>query len=447
MPNKLEPGTRRSGSFIDFNPDTPSVAVTLEHNEGGLDVTVPWGDETSPYSRWFTSKNGIHQIPPPPDPPPLPRRALFQDSHGSVLLLRLWTGQYHANLLGGPGSGHLHAQVAVMGVHEDLEFDVPHGMQTEITGLQAWLGISSWKQTLSTSEDEAHNVEIRTELPPGLEIGEHHSCRISFRPGWKLSPRDEEGRIVLHDLLYCVTETYEAMAWNHHEQPHRAVRDLLVLSRWHAESCIVVKAQRKEDLLRRPGETTSDRVYWRDVVAPGSERAGSPSGHRSHLIEFKDLGPDGLMRWLALRDEFSRAIDPVVTSIELRGTTPNTLLAHTGPGLEALGYLLVLRDTGSERKARESRLRQRLERILEDVGNCLPFDASEWAARTADVYNGIKHANREAPDMLDVFNAWRECVLVVRAWIAVELGVPQESIKDRLLRDPQRHGYVNVFDD
>lgn len=447
MPNNLGPGTRRSGSFFDFNPDTPPVTVTLEHNDQGLDVIIPWSDESSPYSRWFTSMNGIRQIPPPPDPPPLPRQALFHDSHGSVLLQRLWTGGYHANLLGGPGSGHLRAQVAVMGVSENIDFDHPHGMQTEISGLQSWLGTSSWNQTFTGSKEGARNVEVRAEPPPEMEIGVHNGCAVSLLPGWKLSPRDEQGRIVLHDLLYCVTESDTPMTWNEHEQPHRAVRDLLVVSRWRDESCIVVKAQRHDDLIQLSGEKTSDAAHWRDIVVPEKPATNSPSGHRPHLIEFEDLGPNGIMRWLALRDRFSRAIDPVVTSVALRGTTATTLLAHTGPGLEALGYLLILRDTESKKKARESTLKERFERILEDLGDCLPFDSSDWAGNTANIYNGIKHANRDEPDMLDVLNAWRECVLVVRAWIAVELKIAAEVLKDRLRRDPQRHRYVNVFDE
>lgn len=447
MPNELEPGTRRSGSLIDFNPDTPEVTVTLEHNDQGIDITIPWSDESSPYSLWFTSKNGIKQIPPPPDPPPFPPRAIFHDSHGSVLLLRLWMGRYHANLLGGPGAGHLHARAAVMGVHEDIDFDHPHGLQSEISGLQSWLGISSWQQKFTWPEEGTRTVEVRTELPPDTVIGEYDNCVLSFRSGWKLSPRDDQGRIVLHDLLYCVTESDVPLAWSAHEQPHRALRDLLVVSRWRDESCVVTKAQRRDDLVQMPGDDSPGTVQWRDVVIPDGPTNDLPSGHRPHLIEYADVGPAGVMRWLELRDEFSRAIDPVITSIGLRGTTANTMLAHTGPGLEALGYLLILRDTGSKKKARDSTLRQRFERILEDLGDCMPFDTADWAERMADTYNGIKHANRNEPDALEVVNAWRECVLVVRAWIAVELGVEGKLLKDRLLRDPQRHRYVSVFDD
>lgn len=334
-----------------------------------------------------------------------------------------------------------------MGVDDNIEFDYPHGMQTEITGLQSWLGVSSWRQTLTTSENNLQGVEVRTDLPPNVEIGEHNGYTLSFRSSWKLSSRDERGRIVLHDLLYCVTESTDSVAWADQEQPHLAIRDLLVLSRWHDETCIPVKAQRQDDLLLTHGEATSKQIYWRNVVVPGSIRANSPVGHRPHLIEYQDIGPEGVMRWLALRDEFSRVIDPVVTSIGLRGTTPNTLLAHTGPALEALGYLLILRDNGSTSKARESTLKQRFERILDDLGNCLPFDTTGWPARTAEVYNGIKHANRKEPERLNVLNAWRECILIVRAWVAIELGVPLESIKDKLRQDPQRHKYISLFDD
>ncbi len=90
------------------------------------------------------------------------------------------------------------------------------------------------------------------------------------------------------------------------------------------------------------------------------------------------------------------------------------------------------------------RLKARFDRILEDVGDTLPFDGPAWAKRTADVYNGLKHANRVAPDPVDVLNAWRESVMVVRAWVAVDLGVSIEDVKQRLAEDPQRHAYVKV---
>lgn len=150
------------------------------------------------------------------------------------------------------------------------------------------------------------------------------------------------------------------------------------------------------------------------------------------------------MAWLALRDGFSRALDPVISSMDLRSATPNTLLAHTGPGLEALGYLLMLRDGMEERTAGKANLRSRLGRILHDLGDCLPFDGPTWVEATVAAYNGLKHANRAAPDEVDVMNAWAESVMVVRAWVAAELGIAVEEVKERLSADRQARGYVAV---
>jgi len=104
----------------------------------------------------------------------------------------------------------------------------------------------------------------------------------------------------------------------------------------------------------------------------------------------------------------------------------------------------MLRDGVSATQAAKATLRARLERVLEDISGCLPFDSEEWVTSTCKAYNGLKHANRDEPDWLDVINAWRECVLVVRSWVAVELGVPAEMLKQRLSIDPQRQPFVEV---
>jgi len=155
-------------------------------------------------------------------------------------------------------------------------------------------------------------------------------------------------------------------------------------------------------------------------------RESPPSGYRPHLIEYQELGSAGVARWIDLRSEFARALDPVITSLGLAATV-NTLLAHTGPGLEALGYLLMLRDGASQDRAAGATLRERLERVLVDIDGTVPFDGATWVSNTVKTYNGLKHANRQPPEEVDVANAWRECVLAVRAWVALELGCPRSD--------------------
>lgn len=443
MPNELAVGTRRVGDFIDFYPGTPEVKVTLERSESGISVTIPWSDSDSQYAQWFTEHMPVMGIPAAPEALPVPQRVLFEDSHGSVLLTRCWPRGFHSNL-GGPGSGTLWARAAILGPRDNLEFERPDGLQTEISGLRAWLGVSSWDETHTWVDRRRRTATFTSHDAPVIEVGEYKGVTLEFQPGARILSEEGGDRRVLLDFVRCVTRSKEPLDWDTHGQFHRAVRDLLVVSRWHPESCVEVLALRRDDPLRTmDGKTHGEQ--WRSVVVAEGERTPSPSGHRAHLLQYEELGTDGILRWLSLRNAFARAVDPVISSIELRrATTANTLLAHTGPGLEALGYLLMLRDGESERTAARANLQTRFERILSDLDECLPFDGPTWASKTVAAYNGLKHANRDEPDPVDVVNAWRESVLVMRAWIAVELGTSVDEVKIRLAADPQRHPYVKV---
>lgn len=442
MPNELSIGARRVGDFIDFYPETPQVKATLERSDRGISLTVPWSDPESEYAQWFMKDAGIMRLPAGPEPLPVPKRVLFRDSHGSVLLIRCWPRGYHSNVLG-PGSGTLWARAAIMGPHEDLEFERPHGLKTEISGLRAWLGMTSWHEQRDWSSS-SRAATLASQNPPAIEIGEHKGVALQFQPGWQIMREQDGDRRIALDLVRCVTRSDKPLAWDEHRQIHRAIRDLLVLSRWHVESCVEVSALRKDDPPRTLDGTEHPSEQWRAVVVPNDERASPPSRRQPHLLRYGELNEAGILRWLALRDEFARALDPVISSVDLRGTTANTMLAHVGPGLEALGYLLMMRDGVAERTASRANLRTRFDRILADVGECLPFDGPRWASTTVAAYNGLKHANRAEPDPVDVLNAWRECVMVGRAWVAVQLGVSTDHVRARLADDPQGAPFVAI---
>ncbi len=439
VPNKLELGTSRVGSFVDFYPETPEVQVTLARTDDGISITIPWSDPTSPYAGWFLRDDAgfERKRANAPDPPPVPRRVLFNDAHGSVLLVGVRARGYHANMLG-PGSGTLWARAAILGVHEDGDFDHPHIIRSSISGLREWLGLKSWCTSWGTDEDP--RLLFWPDPPEAIEVGEREGIALTFDPAWQVNPEDDE--IHLRELLWCSTRSDEPRTWEEHLKGPYGVRDLLVLSRWRRETCIVGMIARTDDRFPSADDDPSENWVSREVVVPDDEPAPPPSHHRRHLVRYTDLGPAGIRDWLGLRDEFARALDPVISCIGLSKATPYTLLAHCAPGLEALGYLLMLRDGASAGSARDASLRKKLDRILVDVGECLPFNGDQWAASTVATYNSLKHANRAAPDELDVINAWRSSVLVVRAWVTVELGVDIETVRQRLLEDPQRHPYT-----
>lgn len=441
MANELRHGARRVGDLIDFNPDTPQLKVALEHSDRGIGITVPWSTENDPYASWFLRDEGFIRIPPREESLPAPKRVLFQDSYGTVLLIGCHARGYHSTM-GGPGSGTLWARAAVLGVRSDVDFEYPHGLQTEIGGLRAWLGTTSWSE-MTKYRDRFNEVTVQSLAVPDLEVGEYHGTKLSITFGWAIRRECNGDRRILTDIARCLTRSDRPTSWSDHLKVHHAVRDLMVLSRWQYERCVEVRTLHLDDPLR-----TIDGVpngeQWREVVLPEQETHALTSARREYLIKYADLGAEGLLSWIAMRDDFARALDPVISSIRLRQTSASTLLAQVGPGLEALGYLLLLRDGVSKAEAANSKLRTRFERILADLGDCLPFDGERWTVSATSAYNGLKHANRVEPDPVDVINAWRECVLVTRAWVAVELGVPIETVRERLELDPQRNSYVKL---
>lgn len=445
MVNELKLGTRRVGDFIDFDADTPEVKVTLERSERGISIQLSWSEPGSPYAGWFMGSDAMLMVPesdtPRPEPKPLPKRVLFSDSHGPVLLTRCFAQGFHANAWG-PGSGTIWSRAAIIGVERDIEYDQPHGLKSEISGLRQWLGQSSWKEDYNWEDGPVVATLISQNLE-SIDLGEHDGFELTLVFSWKVSPGVGRDNRVLLDLVRCTTKGTDPRPWADHHAVHFAIRDLLVLSRWWNETCIDVAAYREDDQMPTPdGESRGE--LWREVVVPEDEPQAPPTGYRPHLMRYTELGVSGIQKWLALRDEFARALDPVITSRGLKATGGHTLLAHTGPGLEALGYLLMLRDGKTESVANKANLKTRFTRILDDLGDCLPFDGPTWVEATAETYNGIKHANRKEPDELDVLNAWARCVLVVRAWVAVELGVPLDELKERLAEDPQSYGYRKV---
>ncbi|MFJ4075406.1 reverse gyrase [Curtobacterium sp. NPDC089991] len=432
MPNELKPGTRRTGDLIDFDPDTPEVKVLLDWSEDGISVEVPWSAPDDYYASWFL-RDGLQGL--PVASKPIPRRLMFADSHGALQLVNCWPRGFHSTLAS--GTGRMWARFAVMGVRDDIDFQQIDGIRSEVSGLREWLGVSS------VSEDvDPPSRTITVVGKPADEI--IISSDLVLVPTWSTERPDGEDSIVLRDYVDCQTMSTTPAGWDDLAAAHRGIRDLLVLARWRAETCTVTMVTRDDDPLVTLDGKEHGR-QWRDVVVANREEApATVSGYRPYVMEYDEIGgAAGVARWLKLREEFGRALDPIVSDRYLQKVPALTHLAQVGPGLEALGYLLLKnRDGVGAEAAKNSQLRQRLDRIAAAVAGAVPFDAETWAETTTRAYNGIKHANRKLPDDLDLLNRWRESVTVVRAWVALELGAEAAAVKRRLELDPSAGAFV-----
>ncbi|SFF55287.1 HEPN domain-containing protein [Curtobacterium sp. YR515] len=439
--NTLTVGERRIGRLVGDLARVGGGDVVLERTDDGIVLEMTWSSpDDGPVPRWFRAESDIFDLiehsnlEETPTSPDVPRLLQFRDRRGLVTLLGCRKGGYSARS-GGPGSGRVRVQHAVFGGREQCDYSAAFALRTTVSHLRNWIGASAW--TAYESSETA--LEYRRELSEDVELGRWGAVDIVLRPQARMAEREESDLIELRTELLVETRARTAVPWERHLRAHTALRDLLVVSGWHAEVGAMHSVQHPADAyIYRDGD---ERMFWRPVTS-GQEKTAVRPKRRHHLITYEDLGPDGLRRWFAIWARLQRVIDPIVSSIDMRNVTPVALLAQVGPGVEALGYELSRRDGMSRKKAGRVILASRFARILADVGDVLPFDGADWAARMVSTYNGIKHANRDMPDLLDVLNAERECVLIVRAWCALQIGVDRAVLRERIREDAQSQPWV-----
>lgn len=440
MPNQLIIGRPRYGSLSAGNPDASEVSATLERTTEGIFLSLTFSRDESPeYAQWFTPNYfDIAAVTAEETPPrPLvPSALFFYDSYGAVALIGCRNAGYHTNHR--IGSGRVHVGAAVLAAPSMAHAKVM-GMRAEISGLRAWLGTSAISQTTGFDKNTGRflSAEIRVVIPEVIDVP---GSKLVLRPAINRTPKD--GALLIEDIVWVEHKTEEEASWRQHQVAMRAVRDLLAVSRWRDESLVPVSVARPEDSIEGGAPETERQQWWREVVDSRAPEPKEETRRHEHLIRWEDLGPKGLARWIKLRDDFARAVDPAVSSIYLEGVTVEVQLTQIAISLEALGYLLFMRKDGAaESKAGGISFKGRLNRILQDVPELLPFVDATWSQRMADAYNSVKHANRDFPQTVDVANRWREGALLIRAWIANELGVEYKKLQERITRDPQIHPY------
>ena len=426
--NTLAIGDRRFGQLL--GEESAESSVSLERTSEGIVLTVWWASSDSgSFVGWFRSSRDFPSSVDEPEPVP-PRRLTFRDARGVVGLLGCHKGGYTTNL-GGPGTGRVLVQEAVFGAPAPVDFDSVAGLRSTVSHLRSWVRAHSWVH----EEDSSGALAYRKELSEDIDLGVWGGVQMALQPVAIVKEPIDPDEIRLGSSLWVQTTTTEPAEWATHLRAPKALRDLLVISAWSDENVMTYSVLHPED------KVFGTRSTWR-LVASSRVRDDPPFAERRHLVTYEELGIRGLRQWFELRDRFQRAIDPIVSSISLRSASPAAVLAQVGPGLEALGYELLQRDGMGSKEASGVSFAGRARRILDDIGDLLPFESAGWGDRAASVYNGIKHANRQLPDDLQILNVERECTLIVRAWCAQELGVDSSVLRDRLREDPQAAPWV-----
>ena len=324
----------------------------------------------------------------------------------------------------------MRAEYAVLDVVQNVDYSHVNGLRSLIHGLRAWLGVKSVRSTIKPPRDEEPLTAtfVAAEGEP-IVIGGANNLRLV--PTWRAVPNSADGTTTVFDEVVCESTNADIRDWSYFLSDHRAIRDLLLLSSWSTQELTPRGVLRLEPDPQEDG-SLSQAGSWRKVEPASADGARDEKAFPRHLVEFDDLGPEGLSRWINIRTQFSRAIDPVVSSKLFRHPTIEVDLFLVAMGLEALGYLLALEAGKDERNANNLRFSQRLILVADGLGEAIPFDINDWAEGTSKAYNSVKHANRAPVDIGQLVLRWNQSVAVFRAWTALRLGVSAETIARRL---------------
>ena len=268
------------------------------------------------------------------------------------------------------------ARTAVLGAHVGVDYSRINGLRSSITGLRQWVKQSSLNTTVKTSAGgrvEERDYTLRS--PTDITLSDISDTRLTF-----LWHEEKHGDVTeIHDECQVESLCNDRCGWDKLERYHRAVRDLLNISSWCVHDRSVTQVLRTDD----PKRLMSGRPYqenWCRVVRAEQGKHSLPK-RINYFIQYADLNGEGFTAWFELWENYSRAIDPFVSSLDLQRVTIEVQVAQCGIGLEALGYLLYLEDGEDVQKANRHCFKDRLLRIAKDLGSDFPIDTDAWAQK------------------------------------------------------------------
>lgn len=435
--NRLEIGQSRIGLMIDGLPDTPRVAVKLERTAKGVEVTIPFLDgHTDPYQYWFSG--GIMYG---DDPAKTKRRyeppvsISFYDASGSVGLIGSRV-QGSRITFGGTstGEGRLAFDYAVLGASSGAAYEAINGLRSEVEGLGTWIGLRALNAQHEVEDGRLIGVRLHLQSSPPIRAGRR--LNAEFESNWRYGPGPGPDQTTITERMQIRTQVKRSASWQDHFNVHSRVRDLLRVAAWRRLNFVGHEAMSTADPLRTV-DGTAHGNQWLSVLTSGTgiREAATKVKWSDFLFSYADVGSRGVGRWLDLSRKLERGLTPLIGLLDLEGATLEAHLAQVGIGFEMLGYDLVA-EGQSKTKAKSAGFMDLVRAVSSVVSDVLPFSPEDFPGLLRRTYVGVKHADNAAPDWREVHLAYLQSIQVLRAWVALQLGVPKPRLRTAMERDP-----------
>lgn len=433
--NELVVGEPRLGWLIDGNEETDSIAVMLRDTGTAIELTIPLEGmfgANGPYSRWWSRGVMFGD-----DPERLkhsyrpPKVLLVHDHAGAVSLVGCRAAGSHNNFH--VGQGQIVANFAVLG-GRSLKYDKINGFRAEVPALAAWTRLSSMKVNVTTNEsNRVQSVQMTLTNAPEVKLA--RPLNLTMKSTWRTeSPR---GSFLAYEGVKLETHVAQPREWDDHLHLHGAVLDLVSLAAWKPFGFASVEVLRNDDPVMSAGGTVLSEK-WSPVATHRLPKHEPWTKEPRFLFPWDEIGPRGVAKWLKLRTDYYQAISPVLNVLRSDHIWSHASAVQSGIALEALGYLIdTTKNSGAHLNSRKQiNFKPALQVILDDIIEPPFTDTAGWISRADDVYMGAKHPDRPQPDSLVMLNTLRQNLLIVRYWIAQQLGATAASLSQGLRTDP-----------
>jgi len=422
----------RIGFIDDGSERSGFLAATYEFDEVGVRLKIPYLPEDD-RGRWWSDDLFVVATDGATTSVELPFSLDYVDSQGSVGLIDCHAGGFRSRL-GVAGVGTVHALYAVEDAVEAKNYSKPHGLRSQIEGLAYWLGVSALKTVVTykrdpkTSEIVARGATATTSMEDVEDLPLARAINlkaIAYASNRGMSSPE----VTYRSHVYLETSSVVARGWSEHVDLHTAMRNLLRVASWKSIHFQAHHAMSAKESFVLAGETTPRWLLVRTARTGIAEPTWTSLDR--FLFTYADVGRVGVSRWLKIVKDYERGVRPLVHLLDLKDATIDAHMAQLGIAVEAIGYQSLIEIGVAPGAANRKSVEQRIDHLLMEVDGALTFPTETFAKDFADSYNSVKHANREEISPATKQDHIRQGVQMLRAWVAIKLGVKPAAVKAR----------------
>jgi hypothetical protein len=366
---------------------------------------------------------------------PLPDPLVARDGEGWLTLQEGRSGGASASTLA-HSEQRIRYRLAIATGSNDVAYSKINGLRTEVEGLARWAKMTTVETRLHFKDREGvTGLELSAKNMPDHVLGGSFDLRLTT--SYSHQPRPKDGVFTITDRLTVETRTRSGRSWADHSAQHRMIQDLMCLAYAFPCAATMKSAMRHDD---QPVDINKDkRRWWPEAFEPTFGRGDGSHDlldDREPLFYLDETDPARVSAWLTGFQQWSRPTWIAVTTLFQSNSTVESQLLQIGVALEALGYAVWRQTHPSSRKAPS--YPELLKIVTDTVGiaNAATYGKSKRADRWRDQFNrafkGAKHADNAPVTSNEAIDRARQGFLLIRCWLALELGVDKTLLRRRL---------------